>query len=63
MRSITESNLVDAKGTLISITRLVARIKEMVINSEVRADVDGAVNALQKVSIGSAIYRCGSHLV
>ena len=50
MRSITDSNLVDAKGTLLSITRLVARIKEMVINKEVRTDVEGAVNALQKVS-------------
>jgi hypothetical protein len=52
MRSITESNLREAKGTLISITRLVARIKEMVINKEVRSDVEGAVNALQKVKPG-----------
>lgn len=51
MRSITESNLREAKGTLISITRLVARIKEMVINKEVRSDVEGAVNALQKVRL------------
>lgn len=52
MRSVTESNLREAKETLISITRLVARIKEMVINKEVRSDVEGAVNALQKVKFG-----------
>jgi len=49
MRSIIGSNLQEATGTLISITRLVARIKEMVIKREVRVDVEGAVNALQKV--------------
>jgi len=49
MRSIIGSNLQEATGTLISITRLVARIKEMVIKREVRSDVEGAVNALQKV--------------
>jgi hypothetical protein len=57
MRSITESNLRDAKGTLISITRLVARIKEMVINKEVRSDVEGAVNALQKVKLRIFPFR------
>jgi hypothetical protein len=57
MRSITESNLREAKGTLISITRLVARIKEMVINKEVRSDVEGAVNALQKVGLRIFPFR------
>lgn len=57
MRSITDSNLREAKETLISITRLVARIKEMVINKEVRSDVEGAVNALQKASFGIFPFR------
>jgi hypothetical protein len=52
MRSIIGSNLQEATGTLISITRLVGRIKEMVIKREVRVDVEGAVNALQKVRSG-----------
>jgi phosphatidylinositol glycan class S len=53
MRSLAESNMVEAQNSLTSIARLVGKIKEMVINEDVRRDVAGAVNALQQVSQSS----------
>lgn len=50
LRSLTRQNIEETRGTLNSISRLVASIKEMVINKQVRGDVEGAVEALRRVS-------------
>lgn len=50
LRGIIEQNVKEAQATLISIGRLVKKIKEMRIDGVVRDDVGGAVEALKQVS-------------
>ena len=53
----TKENSEEARKTLQGIVRLVAKIKEMKVGEGVRGKVLGAVERLERVSEGVAIYR------